>query len=365
MPFYNKIDSHTAAGKRTIKRLLELKEGLADIPEKTVDKNLLLATWNIRDFDKPTYGERLDESIYYIAEIISKFDVVAIQEVYKDLTGLKRVLMVLGGYWKFVVTDVAGGTRGNKERMTFLFDSRKVSFGGIAGELVLPAVKVKKGSKTEMVNAEQVWRTPFICGFRAGWSRFMLASVHILWGESKREPKNRVEEIKKVAEFLKKRSLDETSWSRNLILLGDFNIFSTKDETFELLTKNGFTVPDEHKDFFTNAKKNRQYDQIAFRVQKDRLNWTSNCGVVDIYEHVFKDSDEKLFVNEMEKGKMYRRNRKGIKRTDKQKTNYYKTWRTHQMSDHLPVWVELEIDFSDQYLRRKLNKQVEATEIVK
>lgn len=29
---------------------------------------------------------------------------------------------------------------------------------------------------------------------------------------------------------------------------------------------------------------------------------------------------------------------------------YYEEWRTFQMSDHLPLWVELEIDFSDAYL---------------
>ena len=29
------------------------------------------------------------------------------------------------------------------------------------------------------------------------------------------------------------------------------------------------------------------------------------------------------------------------------------TWRTHQMSDHLPLWVELKIDFSDQYLKKQ------------
>ena len=28
-------------------------------------------------------------------------------------------------------------------------------------------------------------------------------------------------------------------------------------------------------------------------------------------------------------------------------------WRTFQMSDHLPLWVELKIDFSDQYLKKQ------------
>lgn len=86
MPFYNTLSTDTPEGRRTAKRLLKLKQALTSIPEKAVDETLLLATWNIRDFDKPAYGARSDEAIFYIAEVISRFDVVGIQEVYKDLT---------------------------------------------------------------------------------------------------------------------------------------------------------------------------------------------------------------------------------------------------------------------------------------
>jgi len=44
-------------------------------------------------------------------------------------------------------------------------------------------------------------------------------------------------------------------------------------------------------------------------------------------------------------------------KTEKQIASYYLTkWRTFQMSDHLPLWVELKIDFSDQYLERVLKE---------
>ena len=353
MPFYHRINTKTKPGKRIAKRLLDLKQALSSIPDKTLDSRLLIATWNIRDFDKPAYGERLDEAIYYIAEIISRFDIVAIQEVYKDLRGLNRVLSVLGGSWKYIVTDMAGDGRGNKERMTFLYDSRKVSFGGLAGELVLPEVTIKEGGKKKVVPAEQVWRTPYICGFRAGWSRFMLASVHILWGSSTAEPVDRVKEIENVADFLRKRTLDKTAWSQNLILLGDFNIFSTDDATFQMLLDHKFTVPEKLMEFESNAGKNRHYDQIAFRVQKDRLDQTGECGVFDFYEHVFTEDDESLYEKEM--GERYKTTAKGKVKTPRQSSTYYKThWRTHQMSDHLPMWVELKIDYSERYLQRKL-----------
>lgn len=28
----------------------------------------------------------------------------------------------------------------------------------------------------------------------------------------------------------------------------------------------------------------------------------------------------------------------------------YPGWCTHEMSDHLPIWIEIEVDYSDEYL---------------
>ena len=28
----------------------------------------------------------------------------------------------------------------------------------------------------------------------------------------------------------------------------------------------------------------------------------------------------------------------------------YSSWRTHEMSDHLPIWIELKVDYSNEYL---------------
>lgn len=356
MPFYHRLNTSKPEDRQTAETLLRLKTALAEIPEKTLDQTLLLATWNIRDFDKPAYGERSDEAIYYIAEIISRFDLVAVQEVYRDLNALNRVLDVLGSFWKVLISDTTEGDSGNDERMAFLYDSRKVSFGGLAGELVLPPVETADGEK---VPAHQVWRTPYICGFKAGWSNFMLCSVHILWGKEKsvggKEPADRTEEIRKVAAFLKKRTMDKFAWSRNLILLGDFNIFSSDEEgAFGELTKTGgFTIPENHRDFVTNASKNKSYDQIAYRIQKDRLDWTGRAGVFDFYRHVYTDDNEQRYAAAM--GDAYEVTSKGKVRDAASKSRYYRTyWRTHQMSDHLPLWVELKIDFSKRYLERKL-----------
>jgi hypothetical protein len=36
----------------------------------------------------------------------------------------------------------------------------------------------------------------------------------------------------------------------------------------------------------------------------------------------------------------------------------YRLWRTYQMSDHLPLWAELRIDFADDYLRELSKQQI-------
>src|SRR5687767_1779642 len=90
MVFYNRIDSNTTEGNRTAERLLRLRKALnTEVPQRDIAGSLVLATWNIREFDSAAYGTRKDEPLYYIAEIIDHFDLVAIQEVRDDLTVLK------------------------------------------------------------------------------------------------------------------------------------------------------------------------------------------------------------------------------------------------------------------------------------
>ncbi len=361
MPFYHRINSTSSEGRRTLERLLILRDQLGDeIPARTLDETLLLATWNIRDFDKPTFGRRRDEPIYYIAEIISHFDLVAVQEVYKDLEGLERVMEVLGSRWKYLITDETRGAQGNDERMAFLYDSAKIRFGGLAGEIVLPPVQVTGEDQP----VTQLWRTPFVCGFKAGWTDFLLCTVHIAWGSSVANPELRVREIDHVAKFLRQRSDEETAWSQNLILLGDFNIFESDDATFSKITDAGFVVPSALQELPSNALRNRHYDQIAFRVRPGRLDFTQRAGVFDYYQSVFRfplegqpnnpqTNDESLYMDAMQPG--FDTTARGTPRTEASKRIYFRTyWRTHQMSDHLPMWVELRINYTNEYLRPKL-----------
>ncbi len=88
MPYYYRlrrlIPKKTERNK-VIDKLLSLRGRLDRLlPPKDADDRLLLATWNIRDLGKRNrrgYGRRLPESHFYIAEVISRFDFVAMQQV--------------------------------------------------------------------------------------------------------------------------------------------------------------------------------------------------------------------------------------------------------------------------------------------
>ena len=134
----------------------EVRDGLAALcadldarlPPKALDRNLLIATWNIRAFGDVTKkwrsaaddSPRRDyESVLSLAEIVRRFDVIALQEARANLRGLRYLIKALGPDWSFLMTDVTKGDAGNGERMAFLFDTRKVRLSGLAAELVIPA----------------------------------------------------------------------------------------------------------------------------------------------------------------------------------------------------------------------------------
>jgi len=312
MPDYSNLEIDLDKTNRSfvIERLLNLKNALSSsIPQKSTDKNFILATWNIREFERATYGDRLPETYYYIAEIISHFDLVAVQEVREDLNALRRLKNILGEHWNYLVSDITEGSAGNGERMAYLYDSRKVRFCNVAGEIVLPpkATKIKKtGNKKSTIKYEpiaQFSRTPYLVSFQSGWFKFYLCTVHILYGDDK-DVSKRTDEIKNIAMFFKKRALDENKydenndlWNRqNFILLGDFNIIDRTNETFKALTyKTDFKIPDSLLKTNlegSNVLKDKYYDQIVFNSNEKVCNVTQGAaGIFDYFEYVFKKDE--------------------------------------------------------------------------
>lgn len=359
------------AAERCAERLIAIRKSLAAVRKRRTDSSLLLATWNIRDFDsnKFGFGPRLPETFYYLAEMISCFDLVAIQEVNRDLTALETLMRILGREWDYIATDTTEGPGGNGERMAFVYNTEKVWFRKIAGEVVLPdgqlIVSQKKvkppkdqptAPSTEVEVEQQFARSPFLVAFQSGWFRFSLCTVHIYYGaDSGRELQRRIAEIKQLMHFFaerqdkaSKRENDRLGQSENYILLGDFNVVSPEHKTMAALKSEGFTVPSAIDGRNVRGDGDHFYDQIAVRVTDPRFNVTGG-GMVNIFADVFRDNKEDLALYAAHLPKEDPEKDEKFKATTTEAL--YKKWRTWQMSDHSPLWIEIETDFADGFLK--------------
>ncbi len=414
------------------------------VPHDEAAPFLRLATWNLREFDSSSYGYRLPEAKAYIAEILSNFHLVALQEIRRDLRPLQEVLRLLGPSWSYIATDVTEGTSGNRERMAFVYDTDRVWFRNVAGELTLPrghkvtdpfgerfriqggaeldlpdgeAIVSPTGLKTDTLasgqtkleqdveiplpegtrvrlppgttvrfarnarvpitddgaiaiaggahptlpeaaefvlppdslvgGSEQFARTPFVVSFQAGWLKLNLATVHIYYGSGDAGMARRQEEIRRLTALLADRAADDNDSDAEafFIALGDFNIVGRDHATMQALTSHGFVVPAALQSVpGSNVRQDKHYDQIAlWQGESSRRRGYARlvarrAGVFDFFDSVFRSEDEatyRPFMGKPGSAEDYRS---------------FRTWRTHQMSDHLPMWVDLGIDFTDAYL---------------
>jgi len=302
-----------------------------NVPEKILDRNVLIGTWNLRAFGGLTPKWRADpgdtprrdyRALMCISHIISRFDVVAIQEVKGDLRALRYLMKVLGRHWGLILTDVTGGPAGNDERLAFVFDTRKVSLSGLACELVVPPeevaarAEIKDGALTR-----QFARTPYAVSFRAGGKTFILVTLHVVYGG---DPGERIPELKAIADWLSRWALDAQGWDQNVIALGDFNIDRIGDPLYCAFTHDGkgLQTPPGLSDaprtiFNRTAETAKHYDQFAWFVGAGREPALSmQCrasGYVDFLGHVLTDLN--LTTDEL-------------------------SWR---ISDHYPLWTEFSL----------------------
>ncbi len=305
--------------------------GAQGVPEKVLDKNLLVATWNIRAFGgltpKWTAGpndspKRDYQALMCISRVVSRFDVVAIQEVKGDLRALRYMMKILGPHWGLILTDVTRGAPGNDERLAFVFDTRKVNLSGLACELVIPPDRGAGGGPIkEGALSRQFARTPYAVSFRAGGKTFILVTLHVLYGD---EPKDRIPELKAIADWLSEWARNSKAWNQNIIALGDFNIDRIGDPLYEAFTDHGrgLQVPPGLSDaprtvFGRTAETAKHYDQIAwFAGAGSEPALSMECresGYFDFLDHVL--TDRNLTTNEL-------------------------SWR---ISDHYPLWAEFSL----------------------
>ena len=311
---------HGSISKTIAKGLLALQERIeaAKIPSSKIDETLNIATWNVREFGKK---RRTEAAIHYIAEIIGQFDLVGIVELRDNLTDLSRVLKILGPYWRAVYSDMIPDAGGNRERIAYIYDKRATTFNGLAAEANAP--RKKKG--LEYLPENSFWRSPYMASFKSGNFDFVVLTTHIRWGDSIQA---RRDELEMLADWVEGKRLEKYAEDTDLIVMGDFNIPSRTGPLFEAITKHGLQVPKallgtEHG---SNLRKDKRYDQILHYPTFSE-NFTNAGGVLDFF--IDESGIKQLFAGGMTKTKF-----------------------TYQMSDHLPLWIQINTDIDGQQLEQ-------------
>lgn len=282
------------------------------IPDKEDDK-LLLATWNIANLG---LQKRWDDHYTLLSEIVGWFDIIAIQEVFDNLEGLRKLEGRLPDYYSLIFSDKAG----NNERSAFLFDSRKISLMEKVGEVGVPPKDYKyiklPGVQTPFNGFD---RNPYLASFEFNNFIFVLINLHIFFGSEKQEDIDRRSlETYALARYADLRRKSKYRYTKNIIALGDFNLPKVQkgDPIYDALTKRGLRLPEHSTRIYSNILNDKQYDQIAF-FPGLKSNILAN-GVFDFDNAIFPDLWQASPAN-------------------------FRTYLRYYLSDHRPLWMQLEV----------------------
>lgn len=293
------------------------------VPTKS-DGNLLVATWNIRSFASLTRKwfagsddspKRDLQALRAIIEILSRFDVIAIQEVKGDLRALRDTIHFLGDTWGFLMTDVNIGDAGNDERFAFLFDRARLRPSGLAAEIVIPPEQLADVDPN--VLREQFVRPPYAVSFQREDATFILVTLHVKYGDGEDA---RLPELRGIAHWMRNWARRSNRFHHNLLTLGDFNIDRQGSAGYEAFTSTGLTIPDAlvglPRTIFDDPNSpntNSFYDQIA---------WFASGGeaLIDLDPKAGGNFD---FMPHVYTGR-----------------NLSRSSISFRLSDHLPLWME-------------------------
>ena len=287
-----------ASERKSLMALLDI------VPLRSVDENVLIASWNIAQFS----DKKKKRALQYIADICERFDIVAIQEVKTNLHGLAKLQELLPGNYKILVSDPTG----NNERMAFLYDKRTVISTGLVCEIAFNGTIVNP-------NVFQFQRSPYCASFRAGRFDFTLVSVHIAEGSHHGAVgvNLREQEIKELVKFIKReaRRAQGTVFDPDFFLVGDFNIQTDGDRFFQALTGGDaphFKMPDGMNSLGTNFDQTKTFDKIAW-IPSDEFEYTGKFGVIPFGNVLYQEAGQP------------------------------KDAARKEISDHLPLWAEFRV----------------------
>ena len=281
------------------------------------DGKLLVATWNIANFGAQ---QRRDQDRSLLAEIIGWFDVVAIQECRENFGDLFDVRHKLPGSYRIAMSDAAG----NNERMVFVYDSDKLNPLEEIGEIAFPPSRYQTirlpGIDEKFTGFD---RTPYLASFEAGRTSILFVNVHLYYGdEEAKSVGRRALETFAVAKWSDLRKKSDFSFTRELVVLGDFNMpkCAPGDLIYQALTRFGLEIPEHSTQIASSISSDANYDQIAFLPDTTQRCFTGLKGVFDYDTVIFPD---------LWQGGANQKN--------------FKSYLRYYISDHRPMWIQLSV----------------------
>lgn len=286
------------------------------IPAKDAN-HLLLATWNIANLG---LQERREEDYRILADIISWFDLIALQEVNDDLTGLRAIREHLPDSYLAVFSDKGG----NEERAGFLYDSSKIAQLELVGEIAVPPKEVKwiklPGVKRTFDGFD---RNPFLVSFSAEGFEFVLVNVHLYFGDdTKADRERRSLEAYAVSRWADLRRDDQHAYVEHILALGDFNLPKVEpgDPIYAALRRRGLERPPHSTRISSSIAEDKDYDQIMFFPGPLDDKFTGEIGVFDfdgaVFSHLWQT------------------------RTPGQ----FRAYVRYYLSDHRPLWARFQVE---------------------
>ena len=338
--------------------------------------------------------KRDEETWQFLATICKRFDLVAIQEVMEDLSGLRKLKSLMGPDYSLIVSDPTGafpGESGLAERLAFLYNWRMVERTELATDVSYDRSKVlqtlaenldevtaaleaysnylqakKRGEdakrpKIKMPEFLTFIRQPFCVSFRiSGYPEtvpyeLMAINAHLYFGNYVTDRRQEFDALMRW--ILGRVRNDDTNYAANFMLLGDMNLDydDPENDRARLLdflkpvkTDLGrdvivnFPFLDKHKDqgevFTTNARQNQTFDQIGI-FSRDRR-WPEETQNEQMPLPTGEDYGVFNFVDLFAKalhGKTYR---ELLADGSFDKKAFFSRFE-HNVSDHMPLWLRM------------------------
>ena len=308
----NPVFSYVLADER--QALLATKT-LRNVPPKAAN-TLLTATWNLTNFGAQN---RTEDDLALMAEVISWFDLVAIQEIADSLIHLRMLMQHLPESYHVILSD----TGGNDERAGFLYDSSKVTRLELAAEVAVPPSDLRNIRMRAVSGAFDGFdRNPYVVAFRAGTLDFTAVSVHLFFGsDAYYDEDRRALEAYALARWADQRTRSSDAFSKNILVMGDLNL-PIRDESsnvYRALKAQRLILPKHSTSMGSSLKDDKHYDQVAFHAGGMQSVYTGKSGVFDFDREPFFRAAWNI------------------------DPSYFFTAVKYHIADHRPLWAEFNI----------------------